>query len=313
MPFDWPTPEQMIYRVMRLRRLIVVAASLPVIIMLSVALLDPAVLSPERATLAAIAVLALVVGHVVLFPNVTLETISLSISVTLLVICVPWIKAVAHWAPEEHVTSALVILVGFAVAATGVVMALMQIVLAALAYAGPAVKLRLRTGLVIPCSPAVAFRQCALQPQMRRGRVLTGPADDDGFFDVAVASHHVADPDHPDQPLIVRVDAKVLASSPNRHDVMIALRNGSVTVTSQKFAVVKEGCRVDVSDLPGDFTLGMHLLFWLTDQQADNLTEMADVICGIADRANGLAHGVSFLSVAGAFLSPTEPIADRAK
>lgn len=311
MHFDWPTAEQMIYRIIRLRRLIVLAVLVPVLVMLGLSALNPAVLSPQSATIASLAVAALVVGHVVIFPNVTLETISLSLSVTLLVVAMPVIKAVAQWAPAEHVSAALVILVAFAVAATGVLIAILQILLGALVYAGPAVRLRLRTQLDVACSPAVARRQCALQPQTRRGRVLAGEADENGFFDVAVASPHTSDPENPDQPLIVKVDAKVLASTPERHDVMIVMRNGTVTVTSLIFTATAQGCRIAVSDLPGDFTLGMHAMFWLTDQQADNLTEMSDVISGHEARANGLAHGVSLLSVAASVLSPNYPLIDR--
>lgn len=313
MPFEWPTSEQMMYRVMRLRRLIAVAVAVPVLVMLGVALLDPAVLSPERATIASLAVSILVVGHVVLFPNVTLETISLSLSVTALIVAMPVIKIVAGWAPAEHQSAALVILVAFAVAAMGVLMAILQIVLNMLAYTGPMLRLRLETRLDLPCSAVVAQRQCALQPQIRRGRVLTGAEDENGFFAVAVASCHEDDPETPDQPLIVKVDAKVLTATENRHDVMIVLPNGSVTVTSQSFVPTPEGCRVVVADMPGDFTVGMHALFWLTDQQADNLTEMSDVIVGQNARANGLAHNVSLLSVAGMLLSPRQPIANRAE
>jgi len=313
MPFVWPTSEQMMYRVMRLRRLIAVAVTIPVLVMLGVALIDPTVLSPERATIASLAVAMLVVGHVVLFPNVTLETISLSLSVTALVVAMPVIKIVASWAPAEHQSAALVILVAVAVAAMGVLMAIVQIVLNVLAYSGPMMRLKLKTHLDLPCSAKVAQRQCALQPNSRRGRVLTGDVDDNGFFDVAVASHHVNDPENPEQPLIVKVDAKVLFSTDNRHDVMIVLPNGSVTVTSQAFVPTNQGCRVDVSDMPGDFTVGMHALFWLTDQQADNMTEMTDVILGHDIRANGLAHGVSLLAVAGTILSPRQPMAHRAK
>ncbi|MCK0094927.1 hypothetical protein MWU60_05050 [Yoonia sp. F2084L] len=312
MLFDWPTAEQMMYRVMRLRRLVALAVVIPVVVMLGVALVDPAVLTPQHATIASLAVAALVVGHVMLFPNVTLETISLSLSVTALVLVMPWIKAVAHWAPAEHVSAALVILVALAVAAMGVLMALLQLALNALAYAGPALRIRLTTRQTLPCSASVARRQCALQPQTRRGRVLAGTADDDGFFDVAVASANVADPENPTQPLVVKVDAKVLSSTDDQHDVMIVLPNGSVTVTSQRFAQLNEGCQIEILDMPGDFTLGMHAMFWLTDQQADNLTEMTDVIFGQSDRANGLAHAVSLLSVAGTLLSPRQPVANRA-
>ncbi|MEJ8560988.1 hypothetical protein QTO30_06965 [Yoonia sp. GPGPB17] len=312
MPFIWPTSEQIVYRVMRLRRLIALAVMVPVVVMLGVALIDPSVLSPERATLASVAVALLVVGHVVLFPNVTLETISLSLSVTALVVAMPVIKIVAGWAPAEHQSAALVLLVTFSVAATGFLMAVLQIVLNALAYSGPLLGLRLKTRAELPCSPTVARRQCALQPQTRRGRVLTGDADENGFFNVAVASHHVEDPENPGQPLVVKVDAKVLNTTDVQHDVMIVLPNGSVTVTSQRFVPTPQGCRVEVTDMPGDFTVGMHALFWLTDQQADNLTEVSDVILGEDARANGLAHGVSLLSVAGALLSPRQPLAKNA-
>lgn len=312
MQFAWPTPEQTIYRIQRLRRLIVLCVAIPVVGLMLASFIDPASLPAERATVAALAVAMLIVGHVVLFPNVTLETLAFSLAVTGLVIAVPWIKAVAHWAPDAHVNAALVILIAFAVAATGVLMALIQIVLAVVAYAGPALKTPLVHKAVLPCSPAVARRQCALQPAMRRGRVLTGEADEHGFFDVAVAALQHPDPADPTRPLIVRADAKVLGSDDNRHDLMLHLPNGSVTVTSHQFATHADGCEVTVRDLPGDFTAGMHAIFWLTDQQADNLTEMTDVIIGQEPRANGLAHGVSLLAVAGALLSPRATVAEQA-
>lgn len=313
MTFEWPTVEEMTYRIMRLRRLIALAVALPVIVILGVSLFDPAILSPERATLAALFVTLLVVGHVVLFPNVTLETISLSMSVTMLVIVMPLLQTVAAWLPAAHQPAALLILLALAVAVMGVVMALLQIVLNFLAFAGPVVRMRLKVAMDLPCSPAVAHRQCTLQPRTRRGRVLAGPVDENGFFNVAVASEHGVDPHNPDQPLIVKVDAKVLTATATRHDVMLVLPNGSVTVTSQSFAQTPNGCRVAMADMPGDFTLGMHVMFWLTDQQADNLTEMTDVILGHDTRANGLAHDVSMLSLAGALLSPKAPVADRAE
>ena len=145
---------------------------------------------------------------------------------------------------------------------------------------------------------------------MRRGRILTGDVDENGFFSVAIMSPQVADPEDPTRPLIVQVVAKLLEESDQHHQVMLVLDSGAVTVTSEKFVPTSKGCRVEITELPGDFTLGMHLLFWLTDQQVDNLIETADVITGEPIRVNGLAHGVSFLAVAGAVLSPRHPMAD---
>ncbi|MFT7147336.1 MAG: hypothetical protein ACJASZ_002218 [Yoonia sp.] len=163
----------------------------------------------------------------------------------------------------------------------------------------------------VPCSPAVAFQQFALRPQTRRGRVLTGPVDENGFFDVAVAVSGFSDGEGVHAPQVAKLDAKVLTSSAHRHDVMMVLRNGSVTVTSQKFVATNDGCEVQVCDLPGDFTVGMHALFWLTDQQADNLTETADGLIGQVGRTNGMAHNVSLMAVAGTILSPSAPASSR--
>ncbi len=313
MPFDWPTTDQMIYRITRLRRLVLLAVAIPVCVMLVGSLLDPAFLSPPRATLAAMAVAALVTGHVVLFPNASLETISLSVAVTVLAVSAPWVRIIAQMAPAEHVDAALIILVGLSVLATGVLMTAVHAIVGALTYAGPAVQRRITATVDLPCSVGVARGQFALQPDTRRGRVLTGAADDNGFFDVAVASPQVADPDDASKPFVVHVTAKVMQQTDQDHQVMLVLGNGSVTVTSERFEPTATGCRVEISEMPGDFTLGMHLLFWLADQQVDNLMETADVITGTDTRVNGLAHGVSFISIAGAVLSPRRPLPDRAK
>ena len=313
MQFDWPTPEQMIYRVTRLRRLVVLAVAIPVCVMLLTAMIDPVFLSPDRATMAAVAVALLIVGHVALFPNVALETLSLSFSVSLLVISVPWIKLLAGTVPVENASAAYVMLMALAILFTGLAMAAINALLSFLVYAGPAVRLHVGGTMEIACSPSVAHRQFALQPEVRRGRIICGPADSDGLFDVAIVAPQVQDPDAPDQPFVARVTAKVLHSDETSHQVMLVLGDGSVAATSQRFEPTDAGCRVTVSEMPGDFTAGMHLMFWLADQQADNLTEVADTILSEPARANGLSHGVSFLSVAAAVLSPRDPAVKRAK
>ena len=303
MHFQWPSFAQMTYRLMRLRRLIALAAMIPLIVLLGSSIADPTALAAPKAVAAILGVSCLVTLHAVLFPNVTLETLALSLAATLLVVAMPSINAVAQWAPVAHQTGALIILMGLAVAATGVAVALFQIVLSVLVYAGPAMRRRLTTTTVVPCSTDVAFQQLALRPQLRRGRILTGAADENGFFEVVVAASPNAH--HPDD--LVRLDARVMHSDCDRHDVMLSMRDGAVTVTSQRFQRVVGGCEVCVTDVPGDFTAGMYVLFWLTDQHADNLTEMTDLLFGGDVRANGLAHTGSLLAAAGAILSPRGP------
>lgn len=305
MLFQWPTIDQMLYRVMRLRRLIAVSVAIPFVALLSIALVDPTVLSAAQASLSVLGLAVVIVAHVVLFPNVTLETLALAVAATVLVVGMPLLQVLALWAPAEQQSGALVLLIGFAVALTGFLVVLLQIVFGALVYGGPTVRRVLQLRQALPCSVDAAFQQLALQPATRRGRVLTGPADENGFFDVAVATNGADGSDD-----LVEVDAKVLQSSPERHDVMLISRTGAMTVTSMAFTEAEEGCVVDVRDMPGDFTWGMYALFWLTDQQADNLTEVVDRLRGLEARANGLAHHGSLVAVAGAILSPRAPMVD---
>ena len=312
MQFDWPTPEQMIYRLVRLRRLVVLSVVIPVVAILAASVIDPVFLSPMRATLAALAVAMLVAGHVVIFPNVPMETLSLALAVAVMAGIAPWLKSLSMLAPVEHANAALILLIALSVVAMGGVMLVFQFFLGALMLAGPVMRLRLSGAVEVPCSPNVARSQFALQPQTRRGRILTGPEDQNGFFDVAILAPQMCDPEKPTQPMIIRVAAKIIEQSEVHQQTMLVLPNGAVTVTSEEFHKTPDGCRVAMTEMPGDFTLGMHAMFWLTDQQMDNMVETADQITGEPTRVNGLAHGISLLSVAGAILSPSQPVADRA-
>jgi hypothetical protein len=303
MLFDWPTPEQITYRLWRLRRLWAVCTLVPVC----------AILFFGLPLMQGVLVAGLVTVHLALFPNVAQETLGLSVAATGLVVTAPVVRDLALLAPDPHVQATLVLAAALAVIVAGAVMMLFARLLSLLIYAGPVMRRRLVSRVDLACSTAVAHRHFALQPQIRRGRILTGQADGQGVFEVAVASAQLADPLHPDLPLVVRVAAKVLQSDAGSHDLLLMLADGGVTVCAHRFEASAAGCRVTLSELPGDFTLGMHLLYWLTDQQADAMTEVADVIAGQPERANGLAHGVSFLSLAGLVLSPSEPLADRAK
>ena len=305
MLFQLPTLNQAIYRVMRLRRLIAVAVAVPFVTLLALSWMDPSVLTAAEASVAILGLTAVIVAHTVLFPNVTLETLALSFALTTLVVLMPLISALSLWAPVAQQSGAFALLVMFAVAMTGLLVVLLHILLGSLTYGGPVLRRVLHMRQALPCSKDVAFQQLALRPATRRGRVLTGPVDDNGFFDVAVA---LAGPEGAEDH--VRVDAKVLETSDDRHDVMLLTRSGAMTVTSLGFTETKDGCVVDVRDMPGDFTLGMYAMFWLTDQQADNLTEMTDGLFGRDPRANGLAHHGSLMAVAGAILSPRAPMVD---
>jgi hypothetical protein len=305
MPFALPTVDQMIYRVMRLRRLIAVSAAIPMLFLLAVFFAAPDFLSPAQTSLAILGVAAAVLLHAVLFPNVTLETVAVAIAGTALSLMLPVLEVISRWAPVDQQSGAFLLLVMFGIGLAGLLVVVAQIGLGAFFYGGPVVRRVMHHREALPCSAKVAYQQLALRPETRRGRVLTGACDENGFFDVAVA---VGGTDH--APECVKVDAKVLGSDPARHDVMLLTRAGAVTVTSIGFTQTETGCIVDVRDMPGDFTLGMYLLFWLTDQQADNLTEMTDALFGHEARANGLAHTGSLVAAAGMILSPRAPMID---
>ncbi|SFR42386.1 hypothetical protein SAMN04488005_1769 [Yoonia tamlensis] len=308
MSFSWPTLAQATYRIMRLRRLILTALVLSATVLCCAAVIAPELLTAARILRIFAAIALLLCLHVMLFPNVALETLSLSVVGTGFATLLPVLPDLAGFAPitlyQAALTFAAVLAVLLALACTMVVHKFLEICV----YAGPTVHLRLRTALWVPHAPEFAHRQFGLRPDTRRGRVMAGPVDDHGFFDVAVVSSQMADPADPSCPLVVKLDAKILSSDGHTHKTMLVLPDGAVTVTAQRFTPLARGCTVTVTEVPGDFTYGMYALFWLTDQQTDNLVEVAELLQSDPPRANGLAHAVSFLSLAGVVLSPRQPL-----
>ncbi|PRY80247.1 hypothetical protein CLV80_10198 [Yoonia maritima] len=310
MPFSWPTFEQALYRITRLRRVIFTSVILAGLVLLLVGALDPTTLPMQRAASILLIVSTVIIAHVVLFPNVPLEALSLSISISGFMAAVPLLSVLGNFAPMPYRDAALVLLIGMGMLLVIVVMLVAQFLIEAIIYVGPVVHFRLKTHLDVPFAAFVASRQFGLRPDTRRGRVMTGSADDKGFFDVAVVSQHDLDPEDPTQPMVVKLDAKVLKSDVSNHEVMLVLADGAVTVTSYRFVAKDDGCQVKITEIPGDFTLGMHAVFWLMDQQTDNLVEVAELLQGGPSCANGLSHAVSLLSIAGMILSPRQPLLD---
>ena len=311
MPFSWPTLAQAIYRISRLRRLIVAAIVMSGLLLTVISVIDPAILPPMQA-LRILAIVGFVATtHVVLFPNVPVETLSLAVSTTCFVVVLPLLEVLSDIAPIPYRGAALVLLIFLAVLLIVVLTLITHFLIETLVYVGPSVHMRLTTDIHVPFAPSVASRQFGLRPDTRRGRVMAGPVDDKGFFDVAVVSQHEADPDDPTRPMVVKIDAKVLQSDPENHEVMLVLAGGDVTVTSYKYIPEGDGCRVEITEMPGDFTLGMHAMFWLMDQQTDNLVEVAELMQSTPSCANGLAHAVSLLSLAGIILHPRQPALDK--
>ena len=310
MSFTWPTFAQAIYRTMRLRRLVLAALGLAVLVLFCAVLIQPTLLPVTRAASIFAVIGLLVCAHVTLFPNVALETLSLALVGTAFIVVLPLLPEVASLAAGSYYQAALTLLVVLAVlvaiALTMIVHKLFEIAV----YAGPIARLRIKSYIDVPVATTVAHRQFGMRPDTRRGRVLAGSVDDHGFFDVAVVSEHLADPHDSDCPLVVKLDAKVLSSDDKTHEIMLVLPSGAVTVTAHNFMPYGDGCRVTVTEMPGDFTWGMHALFWLMDQQTDNLVEVAELMQTTPPRANGLAHAVSLLSIAGVVLSPRQPVLD---
>ncbi|MCG3266510.1 hypothetical protein [Yoonia sp. I 8.24] len=310
MSFSWPSLMQATYRIVRLRRLIAAAYVLVAAVLAFAALISPELMSATRAASIFMTMAVLILGHVALFPNVALETLSLSIVGAVFTVVLPVLPEIAGNASPAYYQAALTLEVVFVVLVALAMMTALQKLLEICVYAGPVAHLRITTHLDVPYSAAVAYQQFGLRPETRRGRVMAGPVDPKGFFDVAVVSEHMTDPDDPSSPLVVKLDAKILSSDPQNHETMLVLPNGAVTVTAHRFVPKSDGCRVSVTEMPGDFTYGMHAMFWLTDQQTDNLVEVAELMQNEPSRVNGLAHAVSLLSIAGVVLSPRQPVLD---
>lgn len=310
MSFSWPTLAQAIYRVVRLRRLIAAALGLAVVVLLSIALIAPELLPATRGLSILAVITLLVCAHCALFPNVALETLSLSIVGTAFIVLLPVMPEIAGVASVSYYQAALTLLVVLAVLVAMAMTMIVHRLLEICVYAGPVAHLRIKSHIDVAANMAVAHRQFGMRPETRRGRVMAGRVDDHGFFDVAVVSEHMSDPQNAGCPLVVKLDVKILSSDPDNHEVMLVLPNGAVTVTAHGFTPLDDGCRVSVTEMPGDFTWGMHAVFWLMDQQTDNLVEVAELMQNAPSRANGLAHAVSLLSIAGVVLSPRQPVLD---
>ena len=308
MSFSWPTWEQFIYRVARLRRVVVLAVFAAIVVAILYAANVAVPLENVMFILGLVAIS--VVFHVGLFPNVPLETMSIAPAMTAFLLALPRLATLASDAPVQYRDAAHVLIVVMAVIAAFAGTLVLNVLLSMLLYWGKAMNWRLNARAEFPMSVKAAHCAFGLRPDQLRGRVLTGSADANGFFDVAVMSHHLTDPENGDQPLIIKIDAKILTSDQSTHEVMLVLASGQVTVCSYHFTPTVTGCRVDVSEIPGDFTIGMHVLFWLTDQQFDNLIEMADIATRKCPRANGVSHAVSLFSLAGIVLSPRRPALD---
>ena len=297
MSFDWPDHGAVTYRLWRLRRLV----ALSLLCVALGALVGQSLADGGRTEVVGVMLFAwlVVTLHIIVFPNATNESVGLAFCLPVVVLAAAPVAAraeVAFGLGEDvaGLLTSFVMMVGLAICVGSVVW-----LGAALSRMGPFLGWRIRASGHVGCSPLIAKQQFALVPQSRRGRILTGEANAKGVFDVAVASAQENDPRLPDLPLVARLDAKVLSSDDNHHEVELFLQNGRVTRTRQEFRATDGGCEVTVTDLPGDFTLGMHLRFWLLDMAQDNLTEVFDVIEGRPERAIGLAHGQSMSRILG--------------
>jgi hypothetical protein len=287
------------YRIYRLRRLIVVAVALPVLVVAAIAVFK----GPAAFVLLAIAVGA-PVAHVLRYPTAWIETLAVSLALAALLALAGTIG------PELGLGGLALRLAGLG--AVGVVLLL---------ACAAAVPMFLLCGAEIPVS-ARARRRSRLDPQTLKsaitlypgradGRVTCSEADEDGAFAVSIR-YEVPRPcaGAPDAAEI-RLFAQVLSSSPGHHEVMSVEDDGvreaeacapedepgagpeqaepAITVTRHTFTPLRRGTRVEMAEHGATMSRGLALGYWLQDYMADHLTDEIDRAEGRAPRANRAA------------------------
>jgi len=298
----------LLYRVFRLRRLILAAALLPALVVLALT----AAKGPFALVLLAPALGAPAL-HALRFPNAWTETLAVSLVVSVLL-------ALAGTIGAGLDLGALALRLS-GIAALG--MALFVVAgpaISALMARGPARQATERARRRTRLSPDEAKARITLRPGREDSRTSCGPADADGVFPVTIR-HRVPNPSGGgERAADVLLFAEVIASPEGAHEVMwveagpadpaaapLAEMSGAgegeeeetppaVSVTRHAFRAGRRGTVVEMVETGGALPAGEAFGAWLSDAAADRLTDEIDRAEGRAERANRFATRERMLS-----------------
>ena len=300
------TADVLLYRLYRLRRLILVAVLPPALVVVAVA---------SAKGPAALVLLALAVGvplaHALRYPNVWFETLSVSLVLSVL------LALAGAIGPDVGILGLALRLIGLFLLGAVLFLAAVAL-LPALLAAGPPRPITARARRRTRLSPAEAKARITLHPSREDDRVSCGAPDADGTFAVSIRHSVPSLTGSEPEPLEILLFAQVLTSTDSVHEVMSVTAGAQppagpcgqadsgdgqggkndaldddappeITVTRHVFTPGRRGTLVELAETGPGMTRFLALGFWLQDCLADHLTDEIDRAEGRAPRANRFA------------------------
>jgi hypothetical protein len=312
MDFTFPERDEVAYRIWRLRRLIVCAAVVPVVVSLVAQTLAWPFIGAGPVGLVPLFVvsLALIAAHAVLFPAVPVETMTLSLGLSFLALVEPLIGANLILRVLELLVFAAIVLFS------------QPLVLRWQAASRP-ITASFRASVTTEHAVAQARAAFAPGPGMRNANVACGQADASGLFPVlpglgpqsgtAEAAHNEADTG-PDPTLW----AKIIKDTDDARHIRVYETDETgkrvpTAVCAFSFKAMPEGCRVTEVETVEAFPVGQAAGMWLTDYQRDSLIHIRDGLEGRTTMAIRAVSDASLLTLLGAATGrrglPTQDVA----
>ena len=277
-----------LYRLYRLRRLLVVAAVPPLLVWLVIFALK----GPAAWALLPFALLPTTL-HVLRYPNIWNETMAVSVT-TVVVLAL------------AGTISANVGIAGLALRVAGLGLLAFLVFMVAVAVlpfklmGGPESKRTYSARATSHLDVPTLKERITYYPGRKDERVECGPEREDGVFEITLKHRMVAfdcgmgqisaedleddeelqdfvlpEPDENGEiPFDITMYAVVLQSTEDCHDVVF-IEEGSkeTTTTRHRFRAGRKGTHVELTETGAPMSTGMHFGFWVQDYMADHLTD----------------------------------------
>jgi hypothetical protein len=284
----------MVYRLFRLRRLILVSVLPPCLAVLAIYVVK----GPSALYLLPFALLGPGL-HILRYPNAWTE--SLAVSLTLSVV----LGLAGTVGTDVGLIGLSLRLVGLGV--VGVIVFLAVSTLGAgLLFFGPEKEFTVSAHRKSRLDPATLKKRITLYPGRVDDRVSCGQAREDGVFPVTM-KHQISDlSDAGSEQIDVTYFGFVLTDRPELHELIAIPGDGGDTSTTQhSFIEQRKGTIVNLSERSLPVTYGFFAGYWLQDYLADHLTDEIDHAEGRAMRANRFQkHDMLLLDFARFFARP---------
>ncbi|MEM6636127.1 MAG: hypothetical protein AAF667_09570 [Pseudomonadota bacterium] len=264
-----------LYRLFRLRRLIVFSVAIPILVVGLIAFFK----GQAAMALVPLAVVPPLL-HALRYPTAWMETVTVSVCMAVLLAFAGTIGA------DVGLLGLALRLVGLGIlgAVLFIVLSLQILNLVSLGVARPFTARAVRRSSLTPEALRAAI---TLYPGREDDKVTCGPAAEDGLFPIRIRHSVPALEGDGIEDFDVDIFGIVLSETDETFELMSIPDGGEDTsLTQYRFTPVKGGTRVELAERGVPMTAGYQLGFWLQDYMADYLTDEIDRAEGRHVRAN---------------------------